>query len=252
MIPADKAFFWLTALALGASSSMTAGCGSVVRVIGDGGAADGTSGVETETETESGADDGAQAMCNSNIVASNYDDTCAVDNDCIALTSGGVVFFGNWCGTECPCVNGAINRDSEAQYVADVARTPIGTGAVRPPSCGCPNAGVPCCQAGRLSLSCGGSSANPDAGDEADGGSTLPYGSVLCGASGPDASGGSAIWCVPPQACTPYNGGWACCVPVGVPSSSRPSARRRSRARSAQPWTRASRCRARSPLRSAR
>jgi hypothetical protein len=213
---ADGTTFSLTLLILGLGSATGAGCGNGVRVLADGGAADGAggSGVAATESGTAGGDDGAQAMCN--IIASNYDDTCSADDDCIDVTSGGSVYFGSWCGAECLCVNGAINRDAEAQYVADVERTPIGTGAVRPPACGCPNAGLPCCRAGRCSLSCRESTPATDAGDETGGGSTLPDGSVLCGPSGPGAGGGSAIWCVPPQACTPYNGSWACCMPAGV------------------------------------
>jgi hypothetical protein len=51
------------------------------------------------------------------ILATNYDQTCTADSDCIAEG------FGDPC--EClSCVNAAINQKSEPQYRADRARTP--------------------------------------------------------------------------------------------------------------------------------
>jgi hypothetical protein len=68
------------------------------------------------------------------IVPTNYDQSCAVDSDCVA------VGFGDPC-TQCLyCANGAINETSEAQYRADRAKTP------ESPICFCAFAPAgPCC-----------------------------------------------------------------------------------------------------------
>lgn len=81
------------------------------------------------------------------ILASNYDQTCQVDNDCILIGEG------------VPCTPcslaygpyGAINRGAVLAVEADVAKTP---GADLPESCiqSCTPDPVPCCQSGRCGV----------------------------------------------------------------------------------------------------
>jgi hypothetical protein len=82
------------------------------------------------------------------IVASHYQQSCNVDSDCISATGKYVVQFGNWCGPECFCGGDAINQAAAAKYDQDVAKTPIGSGAVQPLGCGCAAFPGVCCISG--------------------------------------------------------------------------------------------------------
>lgn len=204
------------------ASCILFGCGGGGEVIADGRAPGGGEAGQdsfTWSTLDSPAPSLQDAECN--VVASNYNQTCRVDSDCVELTATWVVHFGDWCES-CICPNGAINQDSVARYLADVGKTPIGSGNVRAPLCSCPNTSLPCCQGGQCSVHC---SVLPDqdGGDGGASGQVLPDGSVLCGASvGPVDSGsasgpdGGTAWCVPPQRCTQFNGGWACCMSTGL------------------------------------
>jgi hypothetical protein len=74
------------------------------------------------------------------IQASNYDQTCGKDSDCIAIAEG--IACNPWLG---PCWSAAINLGAYGQYRSDVAKTPAA-------SCiaisGCPLSLGPCCIAG--------------------------------------------------------------------------------------------------------
>jgi hypothetical protein len=86
------------------------------------------------------------------IQASNYDQSCAVDSDCVMVTSGDYCDAGTPTAHECFCGGSAINVDAQPQFSADVAKTPIGSGAVQIPGpCGCPPQLRTCCQAGKCS-----------------------------------------------------------------------------------------------------
>ncbi len=75
------------------------------------------------------------------IQASNYDQSCHTDDDCIAVAEGNFCVPG---ATFCP-LSGAINKSAYGQYQADVARTNAAIcGAVG--SCGASLG--PCCQSG--------------------------------------------------------------------------------------------------------
>jgi hypothetical protein len=93
------------------------------------------------------------------ISASNYDTSCTVDSDCVGVVGtppspGYRVQFGNWCASECLCgAPAGINKNSAEQFFQDVARTPLGSGAVAPGFCGCPVVLGPCCQQGQCTYS---------------------------------------------------------------------------------------------------
>ncbi len=84
------------------------------------------------------------------ILASNFDQSCKTDSDCIAVAEGNSCYA---CSLSCP--NAAINRSALSTYQSDVAK------AIPPEArCGgpvhCPAAFPPCCRSGacRADLSC--------------------------------------------------------------------------------------------------
>jgi hypothetical protein len=84
------------------------------------------------------------------IQASNYDQSCTTDSDCIGVGLGNVCFV---CDVDCP--NAAINRSAQAQYRTDVPRFPASD-----VDCGCPTYPVgPCCVGGMCQM--GTQCANP-------------------------------------------------------------------------------------------
>lgn len=156
------------------------------------------------------------------ILPSDYDTSCTVDSDCVA-----VQYEPNWCVSECMCGGGTINRNSATQYEQATAATPLGSGAIAPAECGCTAfSGGPCCAQGQCTF--GGPCPSPPA----DGGivdaalADSPSGSldftVLCvGDAGPVDGGspaedpavpGVSRWCNGAEVCTPFNGGWECCI----------------------------------------
>jgi hypothetical protein len=170
---------------------------------------------------------------------STYDQSCAVDSDCVYFAGAFAVASGNYCSdpAPCNCVGGAISLGAANQYVADVSKTPVGSGAIPRGQCSC---GIvtapPCCLGGR----CNGGDACVyayfDAGvdDSADdafdaGVDDAPEdateagpvdGSVLCSQSqgvldADVTNAGPTRWCQPPESCMPFNGNWACCTPLG-------------------------------------
>ena len=78
-----------------------------------------------------------------NIAASDYEQSCRADSDCVSVPQGDLCL---------PCVpycnTATVNRAAEAQYRADVADI-VGQrdGVV----CHCPAAILPCCMAGKCS-----------------------------------------------------------------------------------------------------
>jgi hypothetical protein len=155
------------------------------------------------------------------IEATNYDQSCSVDSDCVGTGNGYSIQSGNYCQPMCiDCGRETINKKSLAQYMADVSKTPLGSGAFpQEAECGCPLILAPCCMGGH----CTPGDQCPeimfvDAGPigEEDA-ATVPPGSVMCDLNigrfeaGVDA-GGPWRWCMPPESCVPFNGGWACCT----------------------------------------
>jgi hypothetical protein len=84
------------------------------------------------------------------IAASSYDQSCAVDSDCVQVTPG------DYCGDDrCLCDVAAISATALAQFDADVSKTPVGLGAVRYEPCSCGNiSGGVCCRTGACTRNC--------------------------------------------------------------------------------------------------
>jgi hypothetical protein len=80
------------------------------------------------------------------IRASDYDQSCSTDSDCVRVAGGVPVDFGDYCQFLCRCGLDAINRGSANQYVGDVSRTPLGSGCTYGQICSCGFAGGPCCR----------------------------------------------------------------------------------------------------------
>jgi len=120
----------------------------------------GIDGSDVGVSAEASIDGSYAAACF--IQASNYDQTCSVDSDCVgqvnvfsgALPSEIQVTFGNFCKDMCLCGPGAINSKAAQQYVADVTKTPLVTGAVPYVGCYCAPIGFLCCQSGLCSSQC--------------------------------------------------------------------------------------------------
>ncbi len=176
---------------------------------------------------DGGAPDGSQEASVCMLQASSYDQSCNVSSDCVAWVNDFPVQFDNlysndaafnYCQPQtCLCGGDSINRASADQYASDLARTPLGSGAVAPVMCGCPLLGS-CCVAGRCSTGAACSVAYD--GGPRDG-RTLPEGSVLCsyyeGVLDADiGDAGPSRWCSPRQSCLPNNGGWECCDNGGI------------------------------------
>ncbi len=91
-------------------------------------------GLDANASANASADVDSQVCA---LAASNYDQSCVANTDCV------LVKLGDYCDPNvCYCggILGAINMTALAQFNADVAKTPIGSGAVSPPStmCSCP------------------------------------------------------------------------------------------------------------------
>ena len=74
------------------------------------------------------------------ILASNYDQSCMVDSDCLSVWSG------YYCAPSCECANAAISSSAISQYTADTNATGSDSGI--PVCSGCPAQAPPCCRQG--------------------------------------------------------------------------------------------------------
>lgn len=129
------------------------------------------------------------------ILASNYDRSCAVDSDCEP------VFSGNVCSTGCAC-NSAISGAALTQYNADVGRTRVAWNA-SDVSCGCDQIG-PCCREGICQLGSECSSPGDTLAACADVGGTCNFGDpASCELVGP------------PDSCAYADE--TCCIPFTTP-----------------------------------
>jgi hypothetical protein len=188
-----------------------AACGGATHLSG-GGDADTPDAAISDTDSEA-------AACF--IDTSNYGQSCSVDSDCVGMVNAPQgrlqVQSGNYCKPMCICGGEAINRQSIAQYVTDVSKTPLGSGSIPNPDCFCPLGAAACCQNGLCADGCYGSLDDAGVTGATGGQDSGAAGGVLCGLktgpldSGADASGASR-WCMPPEVCIPYNTGWACCT----------------------------------------
>jgi len=152
---------------------------------------------------------GGSPASNCSIEASNYDESCSVDSDCVGMAGRFAVQFGNYCQSGCVCGGDAINQMSVAKYLHDVSMTPLVSSMS---SCFCPEVSTEACCVNNLctTTSCG----SVDAGDGAS--PAEPPGSSMCSVDvGPFEAGmnpeGAWQWCTPPDSCVPFNRGWACC-----------------------------------------
>jgi hypothetical protein len=187
------------------------------------GAVESGSGGSTQSGSPSDSGDGgADASCA--ISAGNYDQSCSSDSDCVSVAGSFAVLFGDYCQQMCTCPQDSINVNAVGRYVADVSKTPLGSGQIAPEACGCTANTGACCRSGKCTtVSCPVQGFVPyDAGQsEMPLSGALVDGSVLCALhEGPvDASSDDTSpsrWCEPSQSCTPYNGGWECCSNVGA------------------------------------
>ncbi len=126
------------------------------------------------------------------IEASNYDQSCKSDSDCVTVSVGNAC---EKCVFACGENVGAINAAAIAQYTADVAMTPAGVGF-----CGCPSVGVvvPCCRSGQCHADNECSSRDGSAGAD----------------TGPIPTDGGSSAAIPPS-CAPGGPGMTSCGPGG-------------------------------------
>jgi hypothetical protein len=99
-------------------------------------------GLSAGPSTDGGADAGSCFFA-----ASNYDQSCVTDGDCVE------VYSTDYCSNKtCLCSGDPISVAGRAQFNADIAQTPLGSGALQPPPCSCPTAlPPPRCRAGLCS-----------------------------------------------------------------------------------------------------
>lgn len=145
--------------------------------------------------------------------ASGYDQSCAVDTDCTAVTPG------NYCAADClvQCSAGAVpvNNQAASTFRAAVANTPVGSGALRV-NCGCPIFRLvpfPCCRSGSCTWDCTA---------DADTLATCADAGGTCTFAGPGASlmpCGTCNGCRQPGGVGPSNScahsDEVCCLPFG-------------------------------------
>jgi hypothetical protein len=117
------------------------------------------------------------------ISASNYDQSCNVDSDCVEVSAG------DYCSaTTCRCGGSVVNVGALAQLNADVSKTPLGSGALMGTFCGCPIPFGPCCRQGMCRAGYGDCVLPADTLPGCvDAGGTCLLG-IMCGSPGPAGS----------------------------------------------------------------
>ncbi len=144
--------------------------------------------------------------CTADIQAANYDQSCSVDSDCVAVGEGSAC---SPCALACP--NAAINVAGHAQYLLDVAMTPAGASGCTV-SCAVAELG-PCCRNGAChsDTQCSGVDAAADTGASDAGTEGGPDAADACAPSGCTGS------CLAGRhnVSTMVNGClvWQCCAP---------------------------------------
>ena len=132
-------------LAFTAALGGTAACGGLVAspTTGtDAGLSDASVGVDA-TSLDSGlGEESYPAACF--IDTNNYDHSCSVDSDCVGALSG------NYCKQPqhmcIYCLTETIAKSAVAQYLTDVSKTPLGSGAIPRKLCDCTAIFAPCCK----------------------------------------------------------------------------------------------------------
>jgi hypothetical protein len=167
------------------------------------------SGDDAQAALDTGVTDDAVATASCMVAVTDFDQTCSTDGDCVAVASGNV------CSTP-QCPNSAINASALKAFnqALRAAQEP----GLNDQSFSCtPNR--PCCRGGRCAapIACEPAEASAPA---VDASGDLDY-TVLCVADAGIEDDGSAIpgvsrWCNGPETCTPFNGGWECCVITGA------------------------------------
>lgn len=144
--------------------------------------------------TSSSATSTGTGACN--ILASNYDKSCTTDSDCVEVSAG------TFCVPACQCGGATINGGALPQFNADVAKTPLGSGALGRITCGCTVSVGPCCRQGTCQI---------DSGCDAQPADTLPP----CSDAGGSCRYPSFLYACtrsgPPDACA-YSDE-VCCLP---------------------------------------
>jgi hypothetical protein len=125
-------------------SSSSGGAGAADGAAADGAALDAAA-AASEAQSDAPPAASATTCTDANvqlIQASNYDQSCKADSDCIAVGEGNAC---DSCAID--CTNAAINKSAETQYKEDVAKMPAGV-AQTGPVCSCPVEFDPCCRGG--------------------------------------------------------------------------------------------------------
>jgi hypothetical protein len=155
---------------------------------------------------------------------SNYDQSCEVDSDCVAVAGLSEPGYSvDLCQEQCLCNNYAINGAARPQYIVAFGQTPAGG-----VSQGCEgeiNACVtlygPCCREGMCQTGSACNMPSGDAGGDQLSDAHLSMDSdVLCALNfGPMApsttDAGPALLCTGGEFCSIYNSGWHCCFVAG-------------------------------------
>jgi hypothetical protein len=112
--------------------------------------ASGCGGRESRTDA-SNASDATVACTDANvetISASDYDQSCNVDSDCIVVGAGNACFPCNII-----CKIAPLSRGALPAYQSDVSKT-IGGREMESVSCNCPEQPIACCRSGVCTASC--------------------------------------------------------------------------------------------------
>ncbi|MGD0678664.1 MAG: hypothetical protein ABSC94_24920 [Polyangiaceae bacterium] len=129
-----------------------------------------------ESNAKGSSDANADAYSGScEIDAASYDQSCTVDTDCSEVTST------DYCSSSCLCGGSPISVTGLAEFNVDVAKTPLGSGAIHPGYCACPLFGRVCCVSGTCKvdeLACDKKDTLPAC---ADAGGTCSQNVVQCG-----------------------------------------------------------------------
>jgi hypothetical protein len=155
----------IVSLAAAASAGCTAGSAGAVGELADAGAKDAQgqpADAKVSDATSTSADATAADAPGSNdapvdaysgqctFSADAYDLSCATNTDCVAA------YAGYYCSpAQCGCDPIGISKSALAKFNADVAKTPLGSGAVEGVDCGCPLELGPCCVRGTCQANAG-------------------------------------------------------------------------------------------------